>query len=1014
MKVQSIYFWYSMKKTLIPFLLCLGLGSVFAQETFPVNGVRDDRSITYAFTNATLHINPETTINNGTLIIKDNKIVSAGSNVATTESMVITDCKGLHIYASFIDLYAGFNAKDNPTSVSVKKENTNKLSPGNWNPAVKPEFVYKPSLPLNEKTAQDWLSSGIGVAQIHHRDGIMRGTSALIHIGVDESNLATITMPMSQHFSFTKGSSNDPYPSAHIGAVALIRQTLYDAIWYASGGDKVEFNPSLAALQQLNQYPLFFELNNPLSLRNVNEIEKEFNLNFIKKTTGKEYLLDDKTCKNAKLIVPLNFPVPFDVQDPFTTEGISLGQLKHWEAAPYNIQYLMNKGAKIAITRDTISSGSMFLKHLQLLHQNGLPHDTLLAMLTTVPAEWINKSKIIGQLKPEYLANFFISSSAFTDPNFQILAHWNRGELVYEKAIIPAASLGQYSLVIDSVDYILTVKASEKGKIDASAKRKADDIKLKTSISIERSLVNMTLKNDSLGVLYRLTGKQSFGGTVWDGKGQAADGAWVSWAAIKDRKSAASSLQDKKENVAPPQSPPTLWSPNTAFGKLQKDDIESFVITNAQVWTSSDAGVLSSADIWVEQGKIKAVGAGMMFPSDLKRIDAKGRHVTPGIIDEHSHIGIWGGVNEWARSSSAEVRISDAIDPWNIHIYRHLAGGVTAAQLLHGSANPIGGQSALVKMKWGVSADEMLIDDAPGFIKFALGENVKRSNSRDDGGRFPITRMGVEQSFVDAFTNARAYEAQLKPNTTSSSKRNAPTPTKPLVRKDLQLDAMVEILNSDRYISCHSYVQSEILMLMRVAEQFGFRVNTFTHILEGYKVAQEMSDHGVSGSTFSDWWAYKFEVNDAIPYNAALMHKAGVNTLINSDDAEMGRRLNQEAAKTIKYGGVSEEEALKMITINAAKALHLDHRIGSIEVGKDADLVIWNGHPLSIYSNPDQTFIEGIKYYDIAQQASINKQNDEERARIISMMLKDKSSKKKAPVPTHVDEYHCDTILESY
>jgi imidazolonepropionase-like amidohydrolase len=372
-------------------------------------------------------------------------------------------------------------------------------------------------------------------------------------------------------------------------------------------------------------------------------------------------------------------------------------------------------------------------------------------------------------------------------------------------------------------------------------------------------------------------------------------------------------------------------------------------------------------------------------------------------------------VNEWAQASSAEVRIADAIDPWNIQIYRHLAGGVTAAQLLHGSANPIGGQSALVKMKWGEDAEEMLIDDADGFIKFALGENVKRSNSRDPKGRFPLTRMGVEQSFVDAFTRAEEYRAaKAGVPAPTKGRRKAETTGSTPVRTDLELEALVEILEKERFISCHSYVQSEILMLMRVAESFGFRVNTFTHILEGYKVAQEMKAHGVTGSTFSDWWAYKFEVNDAIPYNAAIMSKVGVNTAINSDDAEMGRRLNQEAAKAMKYGGVSEEEALKMVTINPAKALHLDERMGSIEVGKDADLVLWSGHPLSVYSHADMTFIEGKKYFDLRHQDELLKRNAEERARIVQKMLQDKSKKKKPAVPDHVDEYHCDTVLEDY
>jgi imidazolonepropionase-like amidohydrolase len=417
----------------------------------------------------------------------------------------------------------------------------------------------------------------------------------------------------------------------------------------------------------------------------------------------------------------------------------------------------------------------------------------------------------------------------------------------------------------------------------------------------------------------------------------------------------------------------------------------------------------------VEHGKIKAVGSGALYPSGLRRIDAKGRHLTPGLIDEHSHIGIRGGVNEWARSSSAEVRISDSVDPWSIHIYRQLAGGVTSAQLLHGSANPIGGQSALIKLKWGVSAEELLIKDAPGFIKFALGENVKRSNSRDPKGRFPLTRMGVEQTFVDAFTRAEHYRLiRQRPTSLTPARKVLSSPPVFAARRDLQLDAMVEILDSTRFISCHSYVQSEVLMLMSVADSFGFKVNTFTHILEGYKVAKEMADHGVGGSTFSDWWAYKFEVNDAIPYNAALMHQAGVVVAINSDDAEMGRRLNQEAAKTMKYGGISREDALKMITINPAKLLHLDGRTGSIEVGKDADLVLWSADPLSVYAHADMTFIEGIKYFDYSEQADHLRFLEHERARIIALMLADPSQEKEEIKSKAKAQYHCDTILEQY
>ena len=375
-------------------------------------------------------------------------------------------------------------------------------------------------------------------------------------------------------------------------------------------------------------------------------------------------------------------------------------------------------------------------------------------------------------------------------------------------------------------------------------------------------------------------------------------------------------------------------------------------------------------------------------------------HLTSGIIDEHSHIAISRGVNEGGQVVSAEVSIGDVVYPEDISIYRQLAGGVTAAQLLHGSANAIGGQSALIKLKWGTTPEEIKIDDAPGFIKCALGENVKQSNWGDRNVvRFPQTRMGVEQVFYDAFYRAKQYRKERL----SGSQRI-----------DLELETLNEILDGKRFISCHSYVQSEVNMLMKVADSMGFKVNTFTHILEGYKVADKMKKHGVGGSTFADWWAYKFEVNDAIPYNAALMLEQGITVAINSDDAEMGRRLNQEAAKTVKYGGVSEIEAWKMVTINPAKLLHLDHRTGSVKVGKDADLVLWTANPLSIEAKVQSTMIEGVFYFDQTQDLLLQAQNQAEKMRIIGKMLaKEVQTEPKAPfIKRKKKHFHCDTMGE--
>ena len=341
--------------------------------------------------------------------------------------------------------------------------------------------------------------------------------------------------------------------------------------------------------------------------------------------------------------------------------------------------------------------------------------------------------------------------------------------------------------------------------------------------------------------------------------------------------------------------------------------------------------------------------------------------------------------------------MEDVVDNEDVDIYRQLAGGVTTAQLLHGSANPIGGRSAILKLKWGESPENMIYSDSPKFIKFALGENVKQSNWQSFS-RFPQTRMGVEQVFMNYFQRGKEYDAKKKSGQA--------------YRYDEELEVIAEILNGERFISCHSYVQSEINMMMKVADKFNFRLNTFTHILEGYKVADKMKEHGAGAGTFSDWWAYKYEVNDAIPYNAAIMQKQGVTVAINSDDAEMARRLNQEAAKTVKYGGMTELEAWKMVTINPAKLLHIDNRVGSIKVGKDADVVLWSDHPLSIYAKAEKTLIEGATYFDIEKDKQMREAIKKERTQLINMMLKEKAdgSKMQGPRMSKKERMTCESL----
>jgi imidazolonepropionase-like amidohydrolase len=400
---------------------------------------------------------------------------------------------------------------------------------------------------------------------------------------------------------------------------------------------------------------------------------------------------------------------------------------------------------------------------------------------------------------------------------------------------------------------------------------------------------------------------------------------------------------------------------------------ETIVIRNANIMTVTHGNMKGS--IVVKDGKIAEVGEKVLEPNGATIIDAGGQYVIPGIIDCHSHIAGDGGINEGSVSVSSMVDIQDIINPEDISIYRALAGGVTTANILHGSANSIGGQTVVLKMRWGKDAEAMKFEGALPGIKFALGENVKRSGNPQGGGRgatptvqprYPATRMGVEDVIREAFTEAKAYKAEWDDYNAKVAKGEHPLPP----RKDLKLEPLKEVLEGKRYVHSHSYRSDEILMLIRVADEFGFKIRTFQHVLEGYKVGKEIAAHGAGGSTFSDWWDYKVEAADAIPYNAALMTKEGVIVSVNSDDAELMRHLNTEAAKSMKYGGATETEALAMVTLNPAKQLGIDNRVGSIDVGKDADLVLYDKYPLSDYAKVQKVLIDGTVYFDRDKEMS--------------------------------------------
>lgn len=940
-----------------------------------VNGTKDHRHTVQAFINATIFTSADGSITNATMLVKDEEILAVGKDVQVPSHAHVHDLKGAHIYPGFILMDSDYGLPDVPQKKPFSfggKEILNSTQKGayNANEAIKASYRAVREFHHDSEKAKSLRKNGFSTVLSLKHDGIMRGTSVLVNLDDKADQQSIIEADQAFHLSFDKGSSKQLYPVSLMGSSALLRQSWLDAKWYDATNE--EFTDlDLQAIIDNQPRLQIFDVNNWQQALLANKLALEFNKNIIIKTAGDAYKHIDAIKKmNRSLIVPLAFAKAVEVSDELSAWNSSLEDMMQWEASPYNMLYLHNNGVTFSIIP---KDHKTFLKDLRKVVKKGLPQSAALAALTSVPAKMLGK-KQLGNLQAGAQANFIITAGDLFEDDMNIAENWVAGQrFVLEH--LPALKSGLYQLSVNGDKHMIELK-NKAGKL--SAKSQDKDNKAEYKIKRDNNFVHLEITHDDkstrlLGVIDRDSMRSI--------KGQSPQ-----WSAEKS--SDASEKAEKSTENKSTDEPPVLPKPFSSYGLHKAEEARSFLITNATVWTNEKEGILKNTDVFLNDGKIVKIGKNLAIKAD-KIIDGSGMHLTAGIIDEHSHIALL-SVNDIAVNSSM-VRMEDAIDSDDVQIYRNLAGGVTAAQLLHGSANPIGGQSALVKMRWGGTSNEMLIDDADGFIKFALGENVKRSSS-SNSIRYPLTRMGVEQVFRDAFNNALAYEQQWKAYKNASNKEKLRLG---MPRKDLMMEATLEVIRKNRFVSSHSYVQSEINMLMKVAEDYGFNINTFTHILEGYKVADKMQKHGVGASTFADWWAYKWEVNYAIPYNASIMTEAGVVTAINSDDDEMARRLNQEAAKSLKYGGMSEQEAWKMVTLNPAKLLHLDDRMGSIKQGKDADVVLWSNNPLSIYAKADKTFVDGRLLFDRDRQAEIEAGIEQHRARLIGKI--NQSDEKKMP-----------------
>lgn len=1001
-----------MKKFVLIFFLFL-YGFAHAQETFPINGSSDKRPHRYAFINAKIIIDSYRRIESGIMLVNEDRIEEVG-DVATIEvpkGYIVIDLKGKYIYPAFVDAYSSYGVSSNSQKASGLNNVFVSTKPGayGWNEAIKAETKAHYLFQIDKQKAKTLRNLGFGAVNSIVKDGIVRGTSVLVTLNDDvRDNEVVLKQEASTNYSFDKGSAKTDYPSSLMGSIALLRQTYYDARWYER--QNKEYNITLSEFNKSQNLPQIFEAKNFLDVLRADKIGDEFGTQYVFKTSGDEYKRIEKIkATRGAFIVSVNFPKPFDVSSLSAANAVSVSQLKEWELAPTNLATLEKANIRFAITSADIENGDDFWKNIRLAVKNGLSETKTIRALTTEPAEMLGVFDKIGSLEEGKYANFIITSSNILDEDNVIYENWIKGIKYKINEIQDFDLRGNFEVRITGVDSAGVLSSLGKeplllssDTVDLSLKiggtlRKhtvsiAQEVDEEDSTVVKQGIITKDKESFNISVdlakpkgMMRLSGYiSSFSPLVLQGSVVYPDGSKGVFSA---RYKSLTKETSRKEPVEKIELGKVVY-PFVAYGTTEESKpVGLLVLKHATVWTSEKDGTLYDTDVIIEGGKIKEVGKALIVPPGAKVINLKGKHITPGIVDEHSHIAISGEVNEASKAVTSEVSIESVINSEDINIYRQLAGGVTVAHLLHGSANPIGGQSALIKLRWGKSPEELKFEERIPFIKFALGENVKQSNWGDSfNQRFPQTRMGVEQVYIDAFMRAREYQA-MKESYEQSYSKKLKKYTQPEPRKDLSLEPLVDILNERMNITCHSYVQSEINMLISLSDSIGFKINTFTHILEGYKLADKLKARKIAASTFSDWWAYKSEVVDAIPYNAYLLRKAGVLTAINSDDPEMGRRLNQEAAKTMKYGGLSEVDALKLITINPAKMLHIQDRVGSIAEGKDADVVIWSGHPLSVYSKVEKTFIEGVLYYDSEQDVKLKRDLEIERNRIIKKMV---------------------------
>lgn len=947
---------------------------------------------------------PGEVIDDGIILIRDGMIEAVGANVEIPAGYEVLDRNGMRAYPGLIESALLVRTNDLASAASS--------APGaspNAN-VVSQVDVTALTNPLGS-AGSELRSQGFATAWVLPADRIIRGHGSVMHLssGPKPSTIPGGETPLVVGLDLRNTNRASGYPSAEMGLHALVRQAFSDGAWHAQARDVFAKNPGefeapihARALEALDgalsgTRPVVFDATSALRVLRGARMADDFDLAAIFLAGGESYLRAEEiaACDNP-LIVPVNFPKKPQATSLSGNASTTLRTLLMWKHAPENAKRLIDAGCTIALSTHRLEKRDQFRANLAKAIEAGLTEEEALRGLTQTPAQLLGIESQVGELTAGRIANVLVVEGNYFKASDPIRELWIAGERHEIKARKPFDFPPNGTLAIGDLQRSAKVnRAKNQLEVTEVLPPSEDEEDTEAAKPKAWSATNLAFTDQSItGVLngeaFDTSGPVRFdlvlADGVLEGAGETATGDRISFqiVASDDIEADKTDVEEEKKESATPtlQALPT---PLGAYGRLAAPQVENLLFEHATIWTCAEQGILHDAQVLIENGTVRAVGNDLNVPQEVTRIDATGMHITPGLIDCHSHTGIEGGINDGSQNNTSEVRIADILNPDDIDWYRQLAGGLTCANQLHGSANPIGGQNAVVKLRWGAPVNGpngMHFKNAMPGIKFALGENVVRSR-----GRYPDTRMGVAAFLEDSFRTASEYlDAHAAYDALSDEERASEMP----VQRDFELETIGEILRGERIIHCHSYRQDEILMLLRTAERWGFTIGTLQHVLEGYKIAAEIAEHGAGASSFSDWWAYKMEVMDAVPHNGSIMANAGVLVSFNSDSDELARRMNTEAAKAVRYGSLSPEEALKFVTINPARQLRIDDRVGSLEVGKDADLVLWSGDPLSTYTRCLQTYIDGRRYFDHNQDIELAQSAQRQRAQLLAQLADSK------------------------